>query len=96
MLIRMVKKWAWIAIPILGVLVGLLLMNRSVNLVVDGSPLTIKTNALTVNGALRSAGVKLSPGDSLAPSGRTFLSNVQEIRVNRAGSLAVWLTPEAG
>jgi uncharacterized protein YabE (DUF348 family) len=95
MLIRMVKKWAWIAIPILGVLVGLLLMNRSVNLVVDGSPLTVKTNALTVNGALRSAGIKLSPGDSLAPSGRTFLSNVQEIRVNRAGSLALWLTPES-
>jgi uncharacterized protein YabE (DUF348 family) len=95
MMTQKIKKWAWVGIPILGMIVGLLLMNRTVTLVVDGNSQTVRTHALTVNGALRSAGIDLAKEDTLDPSGTTFLSNVKVIRVNHAGSLAVWLTPES-
>lgn len=69
-------------------------MSRTVTLVVDGNEQMVRTHALTVNGALRAAGIELSPGDSVDPAKGTFLANVNQIRVNRSGNLMVWLTPQ--
>lgn len=68
-------------------------MNRNVTLVVDGSPQQLHTRALTVRGALRSAGYTLTEGDEVQPAGSTWLGSVSEIRYTRAGSIFLWVDP---
>lgn len=88
------RKWLWLILPIAGIIAGTLLMSRTVTLLVDGNEQTVWTNALTVNGALKAAGIELKPGDSVDPAKGTFLANVNQIRVNRSGNLMVWVTPQ--
>lgn len=93
----MKKHWLsylWILLPLAGVLAGWWLMNREVNLIVDGKAEQIHTRALTVRGALSSAGYELSEGDVVEPAANTWLGSGTEIRYTRAGSIFLWVDPK--
>ena len=91
---KTIKKWIWLLIPVAGLVVGFLLMNRTVTIVVDGRSDTVKTHALTVRGALKSAGIALVEDDLVDPAGGTLLTRVETINVTRSGSLFIWLDPQ--
>jgi len=48
-----------ISLPVIGLVAGYIMMARNVQATVDGAALSIRTRALTVGGALRSAGYAL-------------------------------------
>lgn len=82
-----------ISLPLAGLVAGYLLMGRTVQARVDGETLTIQTRALTVEGALRSAGIELTAGDAVQPGGNTWLSKVEEIKVNHSRLVRVRVEP---
>ena len=87
---RKLKLILLAALPLLGILAGYLLMARSVTITVDGETSEITTHALTVRGALRSAGYKISPLDRVLPPASTWLSRATAIVLKRAHDLQIW------
>ena len=77
-------------IPLLGILAGYFLMTRQVTISVDGKALEVTTRAITVRGALRTAGIKLDPADRVVPSASSWLSKTSTITVERARTVQVW------
>lgn len=75
---------------LLGILAGYLLMAREVTITVDGETSAVTTHALTVRGALRSAGYKIGPLDRVSPSSSTWLSRATAIVLNRSHDVQVW------
>lgn len=65
-------------------------MGKQLTVVVDGNPSQVTTHALTVRGALRSVGIKLSPFDQVNPPASSSLAQVTEIKVQLARSIQVW------
>lgn len=58
-------------------------MAKTVTVTVDGASQQVTTLSGTVNGALSAAGIVIGPHDSLAPAGRTEISDGSQILVNR-------------
>ena len=90
---RKTKLYLLILIPLMGVVAGYLLMGRSVQASVNGQPLTFRTHALTVGGALQSAGVEVGEGDSVTPALSSWLSRTQKIVVNSARTVSIQVEP---
>lgn len=90
---RKIKLILFISLPLIGLLAGYLLMGRTVQAVVDGEKIEIRTRAFTVGAALRGAGVSLDDGDQVDPPADTWLSQVDEIQVNSVRLVRVLLEP---
>lgn len=69
-------------------------MSRDLTLTIDDQPLQITTRALTVRGAIRSAGYQLNPLDQVSPSANSWLSKTTKITLNRAYLQRIWIDPE--
>jgi len=82
-----------ISLLMAGLVAGYLLMGRTVQVSVNGETLTYRTRSLTVQGALRSAGISLAEGDEVKPAGSTWLSKVDRIEVNHSRLVRVYLLP---
>jgi uncharacterized protein YabE (DUF348 family) len=65
-------------------------MGRHLTLVVDGKSSQVTTHALTVRGALRSNGIKLTPLDQVYPAASSSLAQVTEIKLQRSHPIQVW------
>ncbi len=61
-------------------------MAKTVTVTVDGVSQTVTTLSGTVDGALSSAGITIGAHDSLAPAGRSTISDGSQIAVNRGRS----------
>ncbi len=83
-----------IGIPLIGIAAGYLLMGRSVRISVDGKTQEVFTHALTVKGALRTAGYQVESGDQVIPAENAWLSQAAEIVLNRSSLVRVWIDPE--
>ena len=79
-----------VVLPLLGILAGYLLMARDVTITVDGQTTEVTTHALTVRGALRSAGYKIGPLDRVIPAGSTWLSRTTAIVLKQSHDLQIW------
>lgn len=90
---RKIKIILFISLPLIGLLAGYLLMGRTVQAVVDGEKLEIRTRALTVGAALRGAGVSIDEGDQVNPPVDTWLSKVDGIEVNSIRQVRVLVEP---
>ena len=88
------KRVLFISIPIIGLIAGYLLMGRTVPAVVNGKQMNIHTRALTVGGALRTAGVAIMEGDHITPGEREWLSRVDVIEVDQARLVHILLEPQ--
>ena len=88
------KRYLWLILPLMGILVGYLLMARQVTLTIDGSEHTITTRALTVRGVLRDGGVRLASSDEVSPSAGAWVDKTTMIVFNHAGLMHVWVEPE--
>jgi uncharacterized protein YabE (DUF348 family)/3D (Asp-Asp-Asp) domain-containing protein len=82
-----------LSLPLIGLLVGYFLMARPVTISVNGNELTVITRALTVKGALRSAGVTLTTQDYVSPPANTWLSKTTQIEYTQSGLVRVWIDP---
>lgn len=82
-----------LSLPVAGLVAGYLLMGRTLQASVNGEALTIRTHALTVEGALRSAGIELAEGDEVKPGGSTWLSKAEQIEVNSSRLVRVRVEP---
>ena len=82
-----------IILPVAGLVAGYLLMGRTLQATVNGEVLTIRTHALKVEGALRSAGIELAEGDEVKPAGSTWLSKAEQIEVNSSRLVRVRVEP---
>ncbi len=87
---RKTKLILLICLPLVGILAGYLLMGRHLTLVVDGKSSQVTTHALTVRGALRSNGIKLTPLDQVYPAASSSLAQVTEIKLQRSHPIQVW------
>lgn len=83
-----------IGLPLIGAAAGFLLMERTVQVSVNGTETEIHTRALTVGGALRSAGYELQPGDSVTPPEDTWLSQTRFIEFNSTSLINIWVDPQ--
>ena len=81
----------FISIPLIGILAGYLLMGRNIQISVDGEQSEVFTRALTVKGALRSAGYRLSKSDSVNPPAGSWLSRATIIALDRSRTLQIWV-----
>lgn len=79
-----------ICLPLLGILAGYYLMTRQLTIIVDGVSSEVTTRAMTVRGALRSAGITLNPQDQVAPAASSWLSGTTLIIVERARKVWIW------
>jgi uncharacterized protein YabE (DUF348 family)/3D (Asp-Asp-Asp) domain-containing protein len=77
-----------------GIVAGYLLMAHPVSLTIDGQQETVTTRALTVRGALRSAGVRIAEGDSVSPHAGAWLTKTTDIVFSHAGLIRVWIDPQ--
>lgn len=85
---RSPRKPLLIAVAVVVALVAALAgtataMAKTVTITVDGASRTVTTLAGTVNGALGSAGIKVGAHDSLAPAGRSEISDGSQISLGR-------------
>ncbi len=87
---RKTKLILIICLPLLGILAGYILMAREVSLTVNGETRPITTRALTVRGALRSAGYELTDLDRVEPPASSWLSNVGSITLIRSRAVRVY------
>lgn len=83
-----------IGIPLIGIAAGYLLMGRTVQISVDGQTAEVSTHALTVKGALLSAGYPVEPGDQVIPAQNTWLSKTTGIVLNRSSLVRIWIDPQ--
>ncbi len=81
---RTIKLLLMIGLPVIGLIAGYLLMARTVEANIDGAALSIRTRALTVGGALRSAGYPVAEGDSVLPPANSWLSKAVAIQLDRS------------
>lgn len=65
-------------------------MGRQLTVIVDGEASQVTTRALTVRGALRSAGYTIDPSDQVEPSASKSLAGVTEIKLQRSHPIQVW------
>ena len=79
-----------ICLALIGILAGYVLMERQVSLSVNGQPREISTRALSVRGALRSAGIKLTALDEVSPAASSWLSRTTYIEVNLARRVQIF------
>ena len=79
-----------ISLPVIGLVAGYMMMARNVQATVDGAALSIRTRALTVGGALRSAGYAAVEGDFVQPPAETWLSKADEIQLDRARLVRIY------
>ena len=70
-----------------GVLLLSLSLRQTVTILINGQAVRVQTAALTVGGALRSAGVSLSSGDRVLPSISGWLPSRAVIQVERAAQV---------
>ncbi|MBP9040572.1 MAG: DUF348 domain-containing protein [Anaerolineaceae bacterium] len=91
---KKIKLALLIALPLMGVVAGYLLMGRTIQVSVNGVHQEIHTRALTVGGALRSAGFQVQPGDRVTPSSNTWLSKTQFIEYNSTSTIHLWVDPD--
>lgn len=91
---KKIKLVLLIALPLIGVVAGFLLMGRTIQVRVNGQEQEVHTRALTVGGALRSAGFEVQPGDSVTPPANTWLSKTQFIEFNRTSQINIWVDPD--
>lgn len=59
-------------------------LTQTLTLIVDGEPLTVRTPALTISGALRAAGVSADDADRVMPSGTRMFWDQPVIQVESA------------
>ena len=87
-------KSFWL-LPVFLFLAGIFLVGyylfQPVTLIVNGSPLTIRTTSLTVDAILRSAGLPVYAGDVINPPRESFLLDGQPIFVESGSNVALWL-----
>lgn len=83
-----------ICLPLLGILAGYILMERPVTLHVNGETREVNTRALTVRGALRSAGIDILPQDLVEPASGSWLSRTTEITVETARRVFIYTDPD--
>lgn len=79
-----------ICLPLLGIIAGYLLMGRNLTVIVDGEASQVTTRALTVRGALRSAGYAIGTSDQVDPFASKSLAGVTEIKLQRSHTIQVW------
>jgi uncharacterized protein YabE (DUF348 family) len=91
---RKIKLVLLIAVPLIGILAGYYLMGRDIPLVVNGEQTEVFTHALTVRGALRSAGYTLTSDDRVTPEAGSWLSRTTQIRLDQARQVRVWIDPQ--
>lgn len=77
-------RYLAIGAVVIGITLIAFNMRKSVTVTADGEEKLISTFALSVGGALRSAGVSLALEDEVQPSEETRLTDGMFIRVNRA------------
>ena len=87
-------KSFWL-LPFLLILSGIFLVGyylfQPVTLILNGSPLTIRTTSLTVDAILRSAGLPVYAGDVINPPRESYLLDGQPIFVESGSNVALWL-----
>lgn len=87
-------KSFWL-LPIFLFLAGLFLVGyylfQPVTLIVNGTPLTIRTTSLTVDAILRSAGLPVYAGDIISPPRSDFLLDDQPIFIESGSNVVLWL-----
>lgn len=79
-----------IALPLAGILAGFFLMARQITVTIDGASQEVTTRALTVRGALRSAGYLPGDLDRIDPPLSAGLAGIPEIIVRRGYAIQVW------
>jgi uncharacterized protein YabE (DUF348 family) len=89
------KRFLWLLIPVVGLVVGYLLLARPVTMTIDGRETTVTTRAFTVRGALRDAGIRVSANDEITPSAGTWIGKSTVIEFNHAGLIRVWVAPNS-
>lgn len=91
----MPRKWIWIAAGLvsLAILSLILVLPRPVTLLVNGQSQEMHIRALTVAGALRLAGIKITPEDILDPSGTALLKPGLTIRLDQAQAVTILVSP---
>lgn len=87
---RKTKLILLISLPLVGIIAGYLMMARQITLTVDGEPRQVTTHALTVRGALRSAGIRLNQLDQVIPPAPSSLAQITEIKVQLSHPVKVW------
>ena len=87
---RKTKLILLICLPLVGIIAGYLLMGRQLTVIVDGEASQVTTRALTVRGALRSAGYTIDPSDQVEPFASKSLAGVTEIKLQRSHPIQVW------
>ena len=93
------KKVLRFAIPGVLLVAALILFlggQRQVTMILDGQAHPARVRALTVGGALRQAGVPVSPQDLLTPGPAAWLVNGMEISVTHARGVSITLLPDGG
>lgn len=88
------KQIILVSLPVIGFLLGYLLMGRDVTARIDGQPVTLHTRALRVEGALRSAGIEIAAGDEVSPAAQSWLSKTDTIEVNHTRKVSIQVEPE--
>ncbi len=100
------KRWRLIIVIVVTVTVvvitAVVLTRKQIAVVIDGEARTYVTNALTVRGLLRLAGIPLSEYDSIKPGLGSWLSRDSVVAIERAaqvqihvdGQVHALLTPE--
>ncbi|MCA1955001.1 MAG: ubiquitin-like domain-containing protein [Anaerolinea sp.] len=68
---------------------------RTVTLLIDDQPQTLRTTALTVGAALARANIAIGPQDTLEPAPTTLLRPGMQIHLQRARQVWLWVEPEA-
>lgn len=93
----MIRKYKWLLLAGFALIgaaaAGYLLMARTIPMTVDGVTTTIKTRALTVRGALRSAGYPPQEGDLVIPAAGEWLSRAASIELVHPREVSIELDP---
>jgi len=95
-LIKKNKHWLIWIVPVIILLGAVFLrfgLKRNIAIVLDGDPLKVETSALTVSGALRSAGIKVDDQDRVSPELDDWLKADTVISVVQAQEIIV-VTPD--
>jgi len=95
-LFKKYKKWLFpgaFLVMLMGIALIWLGIHQTVTIILDGEAFSVRTAALTVSGALRTAGLKTTDADQIIPSRGHWLGDGAVIRVYSARQVLV-RTPE--
>ncbi len=87
----------WLAIGLLLAALPLLALptlHKQITLVVDGTPLSVETYALTVGGVLNSADIPLTEADQVTPALNRWLRDGDQVTITRAAQIALFVDGE--